>query len=429
MRGSGESPDQLLETTESNGDAAPRRSNGTRPPGGKALLRKLQLLGSSGYEEVAAEALSMALDEGQLEDLRARTTQVVPLPGQAKGNGRRAKKAAAAAKAVPAEQVATAMQEAAVMLGQPDPSLPQWRQLGPTTVPNGQTYGSSRVNVSGRIASIAIDPSNASHVLVGAANGGVWESFDKGSSWFPRTDYQATLAVGAIAFDPTDPSVVYCGLGEGNWWSWLGTGVLRSTDGGTTWSPRCTAPFVGQGFYDLVVDSHDHRRLLAATTGGLYVSTDRGLTWTQRRAGGDVVGLDRVRHGGQHPGCLQRWALALEQPRRQLHGGVAPGCAVRVLPAGRRDLTLGPDDRLRVGHGCAEHGGRPDGVPLASCQQHLDGPDAAARSRHRPVLVRLVPRGLAGQRRPDLLRRDQRPPRHAVRVDVDLGRHRHQVER
>jgi len=32
-----------------------------------------------------------------------------------------------------------------------------WVQLGPTAIPNGQTYGSSRVNVSGRIAAIAVD--------------------------------------------------------------------------------------------------------------------------------------------------------------------------------------------------------------------------------------------------------------------------------
>jgi hypothetical protein len=257
----------------------------TRPPGGKALLRKLQLLAGAGYEQAAAEALGLALDDDQVEEVRAGFGVVVPLPAPAKGRtakGRTAKKASAKPSTV--GQVADAMQEAAALLSQADPSQPQWRSLGPTTVPNGQTYGSSRVNISGRVSTIAIDPSSANHVLVGAANGGVWETFDQGASWSPRTDYQATLAVGAIAFDPDDSSVVYCGLGEGNWWSWLGTGVLRSGDGGTTWSPLCTAPFVGQGFYDLVVDPHDRRRLFAATTGGLYVSTDKGHSWVQRRA-------------------------------------------------------------------------------------------------------------------------------------------------
>ena len=100
----------------------------------------------------------------------------------------------------------------------------------------------------------------------------------------PRTDYAATLTVGALAFDRRAPATVYCGTGEGNWWSWLGAGILRSTDGGTTWSTLCTAPFVGQGFYDLIVDPAASRRLFAATNGGLYISTDGGVTWTRRRA-------------------------------------------------------------------------------------------------------------------------------------------------
>ena len=140
------------------------------------------------------------------------------------------------------------------------------------------------MNVSGRVAAIAVDPSKPAHVLCGAANGGVWESFDRGASWAPRTDYQATTAVGAVVFSPANPAIVYCGTGEGNWWSWLGVGILRSSDGGTTWSTLCTAPFVGQGFYDLRIDPANANHLIAATNGGLYVSTDGGVSWTQRRS-------------------------------------------------------------------------------------------------------------------------------------------------
>jgi hypothetical protein len=141
------------------------------------------------------------------------------------------------------------------------------------------------VNVSGRVSCIAIHPATPDRVLCGAANGGVWESRDRGASWAPRTDYATTLAVGAVAFDPRDPRTVYCGTGEGNWWSFLGAGILRSSDGGTTWTQHCTAPFVGQGFYDLLVNPANSNHLLAATTAGLYTSTNGGTAWTQRRAG------------------------------------------------------------------------------------------------------------------------------------------------
>lgn len=162
-----------------------------------------------------------------------------------------------------------------------------WRPLGPYSIPHGQTYGDgpgSRPPVSGRIVAIAVDPGNANHVLIGSGAGGVWETKDGGKNWQPRTDNQPSLSTGAIAFDPSNPLIVYAGTGEGDSFSALGVGLLRSTDGGTTWSLHARAPFEGIGFYDLVVDPLNGNHLLAATTGGLFESANGGSTWTQRRA-------------------------------------------------------------------------------------------------------------------------------------------------
>jgi hypothetical protein len=261
------------------------------PPGGKPLLRLLSLLGPAGYGEAARATIELAVNPEQEDTFRERTAEMLVLPdaGKKKANGSgksrsQRTKAPPAAETIAADDVAQEFLAAVDALGPPTPTGPQWRPLGPWTIPNGQTYGASRVNVSGRIAAIAVDPSNPAHVLAGAANGGVWESMNRGGSWAPRTDYQASLAVGALAFDPSNPRTVYCGLGEGNWWWWLGAGILRSSDGGTSWATLCKAPFVGQGFYDLLVDPADGHHLLAATTGGLYVSTNGGANWTQRRS-------------------------------------------------------------------------------------------------------------------------------------------------
>jgi photosystem II stability/assembly factor-like uncharacterized protein len=162
-----------------------------------------------------------------------------------------------------------------------------WRPLGPFSTPHGQTYGKgagSRPSVSGRIVAMAVDPGNANHILIGAGGGGVWETKDGGKSWVPRTDNQPSLSVGAIAFDPGNPLIVYTGTGEGDSVSALGVGVLRSTDGGTTWTLHARAPFEGIGFYDLVVDPLNGKHILAATTAGLFESTNGGAAWTQRRA-------------------------------------------------------------------------------------------------------------------------------------------------
>lgn len=164
--------------------------------------------------------------------------------------------------------------------------LAPWQSIGPTGIPNGQTYGTNRVTVAGRVSSVAVDPGNPKHLLVGGAGGGIWESADTGGTWTPRTDLMPSLAIGAITFDPSAPSRVYAGSGEGNFYSQLGAGVFKSTNGGTTWTVAASAPFVGVGFYNLVVDPKTPAVLYAATTAGFFKSTNSGASWTVKRAVG-----------------------------------------------------------------------------------------------------------------------------------------------
>jgi hypothetical protein len=138
--------------------------------------------------------------------------------------------------------------------------------------------------VIGRVSCIAVDPSDPKHLLLGAAGGGIWESRDTGATWTPRTDQMPSLAIGAIAFDPTYPKKVYVGSGEGNFYANLGAGVYKSTDGGATWAVAASAPFVGVGFYGLVVDPQTPAVLYAATTSGFYKSTNSGASWSVKRA-------------------------------------------------------------------------------------------------------------------------------------------------
>jgi photosystem II stability/assembly factor-like uncharacterized protein len=162
---------------------------------------------------------------------------------------------------------------------------PLWRALGPDHIPDGQTYGSNRVDVTGRVAAIAVDPADDNHILIGAAGGGIWESKDTGKTWVPRTDAMPSLAIGAVVFDPSNPARVYAGSGEGNFYANLGVGVYVSTDGGSTWAVLAGAPFPGVGFYDLVIDPATPATLYAATTNGFFKSTNSGKTWSQKRAG------------------------------------------------------------------------------------------------------------------------------------------------
>jgi hypothetical protein len=267
-------------------------------PGGKALQRLFQFLGQRDpklNDDVVSsltvpkparpkvgltrKAMGAKLGTGAK---RARTAV-----RRARGSSPEAKKyATAVCKAANAisQNTPRALKAArAASVGAPSVATSTWQFLGPTNIPNGQTYGSNRVAVIGRVACIAVDPGNAAHLLLGAAGGGIWESTTTGTSWAPRSDFLPSLAIGAIAFDPTMPSRVYAGSGEGNWYRMLGAGVYKSTNGGTTWSVIATAPFVGAGFYDLVIDPQNPAILYAATTIGFYVSTNSGVNWTLKR--------------------------------------------------------------------------------------------------------------------------------------------------
>jgi hypothetical protein len=289
-----------------------------RPPGGKALLRLVELLEADGYADLAREVIELAVPVQDVSEVIELVTEmgITAAPTGDDGGGddgggdggdggatsRSSAPSEASIKASIAEAIedhglgvapeighayleaAEAAEVAAALevdrMGPPTASGPQWRSCGPWTITDGQTYGATRINASGRVSALVVDPSRPAHVLAGGAHGGVWESFDRGASWAPRTDYQPRLTVGALTFDPSAPATVYCGTGEGNWWG-LGMGVLRSTNGGTTWSTLCTAPFVGDGFYSLVVDPGNRQRLYAGTRGGLWVSTNGGANWTR----------------------------------------------------------------------------------------------------------------------------------------------------
>src|SRR5690348_17674312 len=60
-----------------------------------------------------------------------------------------------------------------------------------------------------------------------------------GSTLFPYTTlFRFSIAIGAIAVAPSNDMVVYAGTGEGalSGDSYFGHGILKSTDGGSTWT-------------------------------------------------------------------------------------------------------------------------------------------------------------------------------------------------
>jgi hypothetical protein len=173
-----------------------------------------------------------------------------------------------------------------------------WTPIGPSPLAL-QTPPSSNSNVSGRITGIAVDPNNANVIYIGAAGGGVWKTTDGGTSWTPLTDNQRTLAIGAVAVAKSNPQVVYAGTGEGNnsGDSQYGRGILKSTDGGQTWTLQ-QGPgnvFDRMATAQIAVDPTNPNIAYAAmqdfafngaccSNTGVYKTTDGGLTWANTTA-------------------------------------------------------------------------------------------------------------------------------------------------
>ncbi len=164
----------------------------------------------------------------------------------------------------------------------------RWRALGPDRV---LTNG---VATAGRVSAIAIHPTDMNILYAGGAQGGVWRSDDAGANWRPLTDQECSLAMGSIAIDPVNPEIIYAGTGEQHFSgdSYYGCGVLRTFDAGETWEQLGVQAFLsrrsegsgGARIARVVIDrasagSTSSTTVLAASTYGLFRSTDSGMNW------------------------------------------------------------------------------------------------------------------------------------------------------
>jgi photosystem II stability/assembly factor-like uncharacterized protein len=174
-------------------------------------------------------------------------------------------------------------------------AMTEWRSIGPD-------------NVGGRVLSLAVDPGNPSVLWCGAASGGLWRSTTAGegaAAWTRIETGFPSLSVSAIVIDPNDTQVMYIGTGEMSRYlrpqvgtpgarSSYGLGILKSVDGGVTWQETgLTWTFdVSRAVLALKMDPTDSNVLWAATSEGLYKTTDAGTNWTLSHA--SLMAMDVV---------------------------------------------------------------------------------------------------------------------------------------
>ncbi len=142
--------------------------------------------------------------------------------------------------------------------------------------------------MSGRIADIAINPSNENEWYVAVGSGGVWKTSNAGTTWIPLTDDQSFYSTGSIAVDPNNNSTIWLGTGEnvGGRHVGIGKGIYVSYNGGKTWENKGLKK--SEHISKIIINSDDSNTILVASQGplwssggqrGLYKSTDAGKNW------------------------------------------------------------------------------------------------------------------------------------------------------
>jgi photosystem II stability/assembly factor-like uncharacterized protein len=112
-----------------------------------------------------------------------------------------------------------------------------------------------------QILSLAVAPSNPSILYAGVDGGlGLLRSLDGGKTWtFINNGLPGGIQVTAVAIDPINGNTVYIGAANG--------GVWKTTNGGTNWAPD-NRGLLNQDVRDLVMDPVTPSKVYAATNGG-----------------------------------------------------------------------------------------------------------------------------------------------------------------
>ena len=184
-----------------------------------------------------------------------------------------------------------------------------WRRLA---------YGAS---FDSHTTAVSAGNKSAETIWVGTASSGVLVSTDGGKSWRQVDGIPTDAPINVIVQDPQRPTYVYVGTKQA---------FYSSHDGGQHWQRRGgNLPF--GDFTSILISSRNGDELFAGnayqngeTGGGVYHSTNAGLTWTR---------IDPKDH--RLP-SLRIWALALDSQNQDTLFVGSHSAGIYVVPRKRR---------------------------------------------------------------------------------------------
>jgi len=169
------------------------------------------------------------------------------------------------------------------------------------TTDGGKSWVNTGLRDGQQIGAVLVHPRDPNRVYVAVlghpyganTERGVFRTTNGGKTWEKVLYRDENTGAIALAFDPKNPDVIYADLWaarQGPWengaWQGTGSGLYKSTDGGTTWKQLTRGlPTIEQGLGRIGFDvaaSHPNRLYAvvdAPRLGGLYRSEDAGESW------------------------------------------------------------------------------------------------------------------------------------------------------
>jgi len=228
-----------------------------------------------------------------------------------------------------------------------------WQAVGP-------------MRMSGRATDVTSHPDQPDTIYLATASGGVWKSVDDGRNWKPIFEDFATASIGDVTVAPSDPETVWVGTGEANILrsSMAGTGVYKSTDGGTTFE-HMGLPET-QHIPRIVIHPKNADIVYVASAGheytpnkerGVYKSLDGGKTWNQVFYKNDSTAVIDLVMDPLHPDTLYagtaprrrfRWNDPVGGPETGVYKTIDGGRSWHALTNGLPDFANGEYERVGI---------------------------------------------------------------------------------
>ena len=171
----------------------------------------------------------------------------------------------------------------------------QWTVLGPD---------------GGDVRSLAYDPQNPDHILLGTNTGTIFSSNDGGRNWarFAHLGTGDDYVLDHIVFDQQNPKHIFVSA-----WSLdnqQAGDIFRSHDGGKNW--EALSAMHNKSVRALAMAASDHQVLAAGALDGVYRSTNGGDSWQKISNGGELKNIESIAIDPKNPNAVYAgtWHLA-----------------------------------------------------------------------------------------------------------------------